>query len=156
MLELFLSNYKRNMSFTLAEPNGYLQVVYSKELGEKRGGLYDKGTWSDVLMNGVPLDTILDLELQDKFIDYKNNYSEESEQIIINDRNVDSSVQLSESQHQYLMGNTCGKYSRKRKIPKKTHKKYPTKPCKKGILKTNKEVSFSEDVKFHDSVFARM
>ena len=93
MLEIFLSNYKRSMSFTFAEPNGYLQIVHSHDLGEKRCGLYDKGTWSDVLMNGVPLDTILDLELQDKFIDYKNNHSEESEQVIVNDRNVDSSVQ---------------------------------------------------------------
>lgn len=156
MLEIFLSNYKRSMSFTFAEPNGYLQVVHSHDLGEKRSGLYDKGTWSDVLMNGVPLDTILDLELQDKFIDYKNNHSEESEQVIVNDRNVDSSVQLSESHHEHLMGNNCGKYLRKRKIPKKTHKNYPTKPSKKEILKTNKEVSFSEDVEFRDSVFARM
>jgi hypothetical protein len=156
MLELFLSKYKRSMSYTLAEPNGYLQIVHSHDLGEKRGGLYDKGTWSEVLMEGVPLDTILDLELQDKFIDYMNNHSEESEQVIINDRNVDSSVKLSESQNQYLMGNTCGKYLRKRKIPKKTHKKYPTKPSKKEISKINKEVSFSEDVQFHESVFSRM
>ena len=144
------------MNLTTGSPNGYEQIIYSCDLGEKRDGLYDKGSWSEVLMDGVPLDTILDLELQDKFIDYMNNHSDESEQVMINDRNVDSSVKLSESQHQYLMGNTCGKYSRKRNIPKKTHKKYPTKPSKKAISKINKEVSFSEDVQFHEYVFSRM
>lgn len=144
------------MNFTTGSPNGYEQIIHSCDLGEKRDGLYDKGTWSEVLMEGVPLDTILDLELQDKFIEYMNNHSEEYEQVIINDRNVDSSVKLSESQHQYLMGNTCGKYLRKRKIPKKTRKKYPTKPPKKDVLKMNKEVSFSEDIKYHESITPRL
>ena len=123
------------MNLTTGSPNGYEQTIYSCDLGEKRDGLYDKGSWSEVLMDGVPLDTILDLELQDKFIDYMNNHSDESEQVMINDRNVDSSVKLSESQHQYLMGNTCGNIREREIFQRKLTKNILQNPVRRRFQK---------------------
>ena len=42
---------------------------YDKELGEKEGMMYKNKKWSDVLMDGVSLESII--ELENKYMDMK-------------------------------------------------------------------------------------
>jgi hypothetical protein len=44
-------------------------IVHSRPLGTKVGGLYQNVSWSEVALQGVPIDTTLNLEVQDKVID---------------------------------------------------------------------------------------
>ena len=143
------------MNFTTGSPNGYEQIIYSCDLGEKNENLYEGKKWSDVLLNGVPLDTILDLEVQDKFIDYKNQMEEPVSGQWINYRTIDPDIKISESSLRLENKMYEGHY-RSRKIPRKRSKNFPTKPPKKDVLKMNKEVSFSEDIKYHESITPRL
>ena len=143
------------MNFTTGSPNGYEQIIYSCDLGEKNENLYEGKKWCDVLLNGVPLDTILDLELQDKFIDYKNKIEDPVSEQWINDRTVVPEIQISESSL-HLENTINERHYRRRKIPQKRSKNYSTKPSKKDVLKMNKEVSFSEDIKYHESIISRL
>jgi hypothetical protein len=143
------------MNYTYGSPNGYEQILYSWDLGKKEGNLYSGKKWSEVLLNGVPVDTILDLELQDKFIDYKNQIEQTNNNTMINDRNVDPKIMISESSL-HLENTMYERHFRRRKIPQKKSKNYPQKPLSKNIQKEHKEVSFSNDIKFYESKMSRL
>lgn len=143
------------MNFSYDNTNGYTQIVHKPELGQKEQGMYKNTTWTNVVLNGVPLDTILDLELQDKFIHYKNTHHVDEDTVMVNDRQVPYNISVSESSI-HLDNPVYERHFRKRKIPLKKHKNFTSKPSSKQITKENKEVSFSEDIKHYWNIQARM
>ena len=144
------------MNLKYGTPNGYKQLIHSVSLGDKQGSLYKQASWKDVVLNGVPLDIILDLELQDKFIHYKNTYEEEPTSVMVNDRFVDPSISVTENLYGCENRPMYERHYRKRKIPQKKNKNYPTKPHSKNRMKDFKEVSFSDEIKYYESVMSRL
>ncbi len=143
------------MNFSYGSLNGYEQTLFSCDLGEKEGYLYSGKKWSEVLLNGVPVDTILDLELQDRYIEYKNQMEHTTSDTMINEKHVDPTIQISESSS-HLHNPVYERHYRRRKIPQKKSKNYPQKPSSKNIQKEHKEVSFSNDIQFHESNMSRL
>ena len=51
-------------------------IVHSRPLGTKVGGFYQNVSWSEVALQGVPIDTTLNLEVQDQIIESSQMVSE--------------------------------------------------------------------------------
>ena len=101
-------------------------------------------TWSQVVTTGVSRDTLLDLELHDKHCQYLLDNEEEIElkETMINAKDSQYNYILishkdPELSHTYKNVKHVPLY-RKRKIPRHTSKKYPTKPVSKNIDKKHK------------------
>jgi hypothetical protein len=51
-------------------------IVHSRPLGTKVGGLYQNVSWAEVAIQGVPIDTTMNLEVQDQIIGSNQMVSE--------------------------------------------------------------------------------
>ena len=56
--------------------------VHERSLGYQVNGSYPDVTWSDVMINGIPLDTTLNLEHQDYLIDMSQEVARMQEEIL--------------------------------------------------------------------------
>ena len=113
--------------------------VHYRSLGEKEGGLYPQVPWSEIAINGIPLDTTLQLETRSDNIEdimrqsslqgaEENSSSDESEDI-----RGPEPIRISSSTKGYGRGekpsHIKGSFYRKRERGlKRSSKKYPTKP----------------------------
>ena len=138
MYLLQIMSYSK-MFHVISSEDDYNYAVHHRDLGEKEGEMYVGALWSDVTINGVPLDDTLDLEIQDKAIESMNSFQERGSEIIVNDRKVNASVLISSSEHGMV-----DKYNSKYRVKK--IKKYPTKPIYHQIDKEHKEVLFQGGV----------
>lgn len=120
----------------------YLTPLHFRELGEKEGRLYGKGTsWSDVLINGVPLEKTLNME--NEIPHYSESSDSDNSQIIINKRDVNEQIFDDEevSNHEKKWMNRIEKIQLnpvslpEAKKKGKSQGKYPVKP-----IRTTKEI----------------
>jgi hypothetical protein len=117
-------------NFRIANEWGDQFVVHDRNLGEKVDGIYSGKKWTDVVLNGVCLDDTIywDHEMEDiKYRVDESRHFSKNPKIIINERDVNRSIHESSSYH--------GKekkepnlFYRKKKVPQKNNKNYPTKP----------------------------
>lgn len=123
-------------------------VVHDRELGEKVDGVYPHKKWSDVVLNDVYLDDTLFWEYEMENVKHAINDSvDQGKSIIINDRDTFAGIKESTSSYRENLGdmaNSDRKWIRKKKIPQKNKKNYPTKPNIKGDEKVIK-VSEKQD-----------
>ena len=97
---------------------------YDRKLGEKHGFMYKDKKWSDVLMNGVSLDKVI--EMDNKYGDMKMSEGGKGGKIMINSREMDNEIKESSRGNMENMKNM--KVFRERKIPQGKKKNYPVKP----------------------------
>ena len=124
-------------------------VVHHRDLGEKVRGIYPGTKWYDVVLKDVYLDDTLYWEYQMENVMYtkKNSILDEKKTIMINDRETIPDIRESTSYYRDNLGdiaNSDRKWIRKKKIPQKNKKTYPTKPNIKGDDKVVK-VSEKQD-----------
>jgi hypothetical protein len=84
--------------------------------------------WREILLDGITLSTFQEPGYIDNLISNKIDYT--NTPIYINDRYVDRSIKISETNLKKISGEKRI-YQRKRKIPRNDKKKYPTKPKSK-------------------------
>lgn len=108
---------------------GRPEVVHKREINEN-------STWADRVINGVFLDDTCYWDDEIKNISFLRQFSaqeEDQEPIIVNGRDFDSDISVSESGHSHDEKGE-GKFYRKRKVNKPT-KNFPTKPKTKIVKK---------------------
>ena len=135
-------SFSDSVNFLIQNDWGDRFVIHSRELGVKKCNLYEGGKWSDVAINGVPLDHTM--EWQDH-IEYLNYCSELCEgtggyDVYVYEKKVDESIRESSTYHEKVKGlgksNEKGSgegkdiFFRRRKIPKARKKNYPVKPIR--------------------------
>jgi len=119
-------------------------IVHSRPLGTKVGGLYQNVSWSEVALQGVPIDTTMGLEVQDQIIESNQMVSMMLEECHYSSENTDN-YDDSETPEVCIktLGTTdYGKGTKPkhvkgvkptyehtgRPVPQNTSKKYQTKP----------------------------
>lgn len=145
----------------------HLIPVHYRELGSKEGLTYDKGvSWSDVVINGVPLEKsyeydyqILDIKWQNLVADYLSHGG--TGFIVVNERNnkvspqpdyddYDSNDYKSEQKRWMNRLKRLGldpfNYREAKKKKKKSQGRFPVKPKYKRILHPQKQKEFLDDV----------
>lgn len=129
--------------FRIANEWGDQFVVHDRKLGEKVDGVYSGKKWSDVVLNDVCLnDTIYwDHQMEDiKYRSEESQYFSRNQNIVINRRDVNQSIQESSSYHRKEKEEP-NLFYRKKKVPQKNNKNYPTKP---KVVGDEKVVKVSE------------
>ena len=145
----------------------YLIPVHYRNLGEKDGHLYSKKvSWSDVVINGVPLEK--SFEYEDQILDViaeKKSFGDPGI-IIVNERRgssensndvCDSSVSddYRTEQKRWInrlkrLGLVPFNYREAKKKKKKSQGKYPVKPKHKRILHSQKQKEFLDDAELKE------
>lgn len=136
-------------NFRICEEWGEKFVVHNRNLGEKVDGIYPDAKWSDVVANNVYLDDTLYWEYEMENVQQAKIFSEgeEEKSFIINERETFPDIRESVNSYRENLGdmaNSDRKWYRKKKIPEKNNKNYPTKPNIKGDEKVVK-VSEKQD-----------
>ena len=114
---------------------------YDRKLGEKHGLMYKDKKWSDVLMNGVSLDKVI--EMDNKYGEMKMSEGGEGGKIMINSREMNNEIKESSRGNMENMKNM--KVFRERKIPQGKKKNYPVKP--KNPSKDEKNFHHIEEIR---------
>jgi hypothetical protein len=121
--------------------------VHWRNLPKKNNdGIYPNVSWSDVLLQGVPLDTTCYTQSYSDYMNHVHELVQENHQessIMVNDRDVPDNIISSETTPPKSKGE--GKFHRSRKIPEKKNKNYPTKPHVKGddkIIKVPEQLDY--------------
>ena len=144
-------SFSDSVNFRIQDDWGDRFVLHSRDLGEKKCNIYKGKKWSDVVINGTPLDNTMDWQ---DHIEYLNYYREVCEgtggvQVDVTEKKVDDSIRESSTYHETVKGpgksnkNSSGEGSnvffRKRKIPKARTKNYPVKPVRdsKRVMNDN-------------------
>ena len=90
-------------------------------------------TWSLIVQNGVTKDYAVSMEERNEFlsvIGYLYNELYQNQDIAVNGRNISSDRH--ETENSYIEKKGEKKFFRRRKVPKKKNKNYPTKPKSKS------------------------
>ena len=92
--------------FRVEDRWGIPEVVHNRDLGEKVGEMYPEKKWSDVALDGVPLDDTIHWDNVINYMGLKRELANDTggRQIIINDKQMDSSIRESGCSPQDLKG----------------------------------------------------
>ena len=134
----------RNISF-VEDEDGRRYAFHYRDLGTRVEDIYPGKKWSDVTINGVSLDKTFELEDIDDHLHIVNEGStrRESKYSGVNEKKVPTDIQYSCSNElrerkKYKRETTSTRrkrgikeLKRKRSLPPKGQKKYPTKPIRK-------------------------
>ena len=110
-------------------------IVHSRPLGTKVGGFYQNVSWAEVAIQGVPIDTTMNLEVQDQIIGSNQMVSEileechdssETPEICIKTLGTTDYGKGTKPKH--VKGVKPTYEHTGRPVPQNTSKKYQTKP----------------------------
>ena len=92
--------------FRVEDRWGEPEVVHNRDLGEKVGEIYPEKKWSDVALDGVPLDDTIHWDNEIEYMKYKRELANDTGggQTIINDKKMDSSIRESGTSPQDIKG----------------------------------------------------
>ena len=122
-------------------------IVHSRPLGTKVGGLYQNVSWAEVALQGVPIDTTMNLEVQDQIIESNQMVSAMLQECRPPSENTEDSEETDDSETsevciktlgttdygkgekpKHVKGNKPTYEHTGRPIPQTKSKKYQTKP----------------------------
>lgn len=135
--------------FKLDEDSGHLMPVHHRELGEKKDNLYEpRVTWSDVALNGVPLEKTFEYEDDiTRIQEERSETREEPKYIMVNSRPSQSLPYSEEVEDKRWVKRLERLYPmnfQEAKKKRKSVERYPVKPKGKKAVRDEKIHSSSD------------